>query len=77
MMTWGWGLGMALGPLMMLGFWVVVLLGVVALVRGLAGTSTDRTDTRTETALEILQRRYAAGEITRDEYDQMRGVLAA
>jgi putative membrane protein len=76
---WPWGLAMGLGGLMMLAFWGAVLVGVVLLVRGLIGpgSTSGRTESgRTEqTALEVLKRRYAAGEITREQFDDMRRVL--
>lgn len=72
------GLWMALGWLSMLAFWGAVVLGVVLLVRALAGGgrpangAPPRAD---DPALEILRRRYAAGEITREQYEQMRADL--
>lgn len=47
-------------------FWVVVIFAAVAAV--ISGSS--RAARRNETALEVLQRRYAAGEIGKDEYEQ-------
>jgi putative membrane protein len=61
---WGaWGIGMLL---VMLTFWVLVVVGLIALVRWLA---TQRRELRTDTALEILRQRYARGEINKDEFD--------
>lgn len=57
------------GPFMLL-FWVLVIIGIVVLVKWLAGQSSSRRDARERTALEILQERYARGEIDRDEYEQ-------
>lgn len=72
---WAWGLGMGLGWLTMLAFWGALLVGVVWLIRMLSG-DTDGSARRTEeSALDILKRRYAAGEITREEYEQMRQTL--
>ncbi|MCC7105481.1 MAG: SHOCT domain-containing protein [Chloroflexi bacterium] len=71
---WPWGLALGLGGLMMLAFWGAVLVGVELLLRGLFGTGSTRGRTE-ETALEILKRRYAAGEITREQFDDMRRVL--
>lgn len=71
---WSWGLATGLGWLSMLAFWGVVLLGLILLVRWGGGTSEPRGASR-ESAQDILKRRYAAGEITRGEYEQMREVL--
>jgi putative membrane protein len=61
---WGaWGIGMLL---VMLTFWVLVIVGLIALVRWL---STQGRESRTDTALEILRQRYARGEINKDEFD--------
>jgi putative membrane protein len=61
---WGaWGVGMLL---VMLTFWVLVVVGLIALVRWLV---TQGRETRTDTALEILRQRYARGEINKDEFD--------
>lgn len=72
---WGWGLAMGLGWLAMLAFWGGLIVGAILLVRWLGGSIAGPTGESTESALEILKRRYAAGEITREEYEQMRQVL--
>ena len=69
------------GNLMFL-FWGVIIGGIALLVAGLArhrhggGTSqgTQAAD-RGESPLEILKRRYAGGEIDREEFERMRGLL--
>src|SRR3990172_5534628 len=63
----GWGL---FGPVLMLLFWGLVIWGVVALVRGAAGSgpSTPHPDS----ALELLKRRYARGETNKQEYEEKR-----
>ena len=70
----GWmrGLGMGLGGLAMLTFWGALIVGVVMLVRVL-GTSPARHGH--VLPLDVLKRRYAAGEITREEYEQTRREL--
>lgn len=75
-MMWGngysngpvWGLWMVLGWLSMVAFWGAVILGVVLLTRLLTGRSAPSEDS----ALDILRRRYAAGEITREQFESMR-----
>ena len=66
---WIWGLGMGLGGLMMIIFWGLVIAGIVLLVRHVT-----RGDSVSAGAspIDVLKRRYAAGEITREQYDQMK-----
>lgn len=78
-MMWGsWGIGMML---MMLLFWVAIIAGIVLLIRwrvtaGHSGGATDVTH-HTDTALDILKKRYARGEITQQECEDMRHDLQA
>jgi putative membrane protein len=73
MMT-GFGMGFGLiGILLML----LLLGGLIALavlaIRALAGTNPSAPDARySSTAREILDQRYARGEITREQYEQMK-----
>ncbi|MCL4544882.1 MAG: SHOCT domain-containing protein [Chloroflexi bacterium] len=71
-MGWEW-LAMVLGFLSMLVFIAAVILGMVWLVRALAGTA--RPGMERETPLEILRRRMAAGEISYEEYERMKDML--
>jgi putative membrane protein len=54
-------------------FWGAVIFGVVWLVRG--GTSGWSRTERRETPLEILDRRFAEGELSADEYHDRREVM--
>lgn len=73
---WAWGFTMAFGMLLMVAFWVAVILGVVLLVRWTAGKSAQVPDqARPEDPMEILRRRYAAGEIDRATFRRMRDDL--
>ena len=73
---WGWGYGGYgnwlgwLGPLVMVLFWAAVVTGIVFLVRFLTrqGGSRDREDS----ALEVLRKRYARGEINKEEFEDKR-----
>ena len=65
-MMGGFGLGWFL-PVGMILFWGLVIWGIVALVRGLNNQKYCET-TATDSALEILKRRYAQGDITKKEY---------
>jgi putative membrane protein len=73
MMGWADGYGwMGPGWIFMILFWALVIAGGVALVRWLGTRNSGGSDTRRRTALEILQERYARGEIEREEYEQKR-----
>jgi len=72
--NWGefgwWGMGF--GFVFMILFWALIVLGIVALVRWLQEQSqSERNQGRADrTPLEIVQERYARGEIDRNEYEQ-------
>jgi putative membrane protein len=72
-----WGISMALGMLVMVAFWGALILGIVLLVRWAigqvpaAGATPGAGD-----AVAILKRRYAAGEIDRQTYEQMKQELS-
>ena len=68
----GWG-GWLLMGLTMVAFWALVVFGVVALFRG-AGSRTLGPD-RDREARQILDERFARGEIDADEYRTRRGLL--
>ena len=65
MSTWGMGLGMALGGLL-LALVVVLVLGAVWLAREITGRG-RAPSSPSPTAREVLLRRYAAGEVDEDE----------
>ena len=78
MMHWGDGygwMGGGLGWIFMALFWVIVIAGAIALVRWLGTASNGSRDTQRKTPLEILQERYARGEIGKEEYEQKRADL--
>ena len=70
--SWGIEFWMGLGWLFMIIFWVLIILGVVYLVKLIAGTGAKKEATKDETPLEILKKRYAKGEITKEQFDQMK-----
>jgi len=67
----GWMGWLLMGAMLL--FWVGVIVLTIAAVRALFPQ-----DQRTskETAFDLLQRRYARGEITADEYEQARRALS-
>lgn len=79
---WGWE-AMLFGGLMMILFWGGLILLAVWLFRSQSGPnarrSADRPDTDdyrpSRSALDILQERYARGEITKAEYQEIRDDL--
>jgi putative membrane protein len=60
MMGWGGGIGMII-------FWIIVIVVIVLLVKRFTSQSSERIE-RKESPMEILKRRYASGEIEKEEY---------
>jgi len=73
---WGWGMGL-LGGLGMLLIWGLIIGLVVWLVVTLTrlNQSGASRNAQPDSALEILRRRLAAGEITPQEFDELRQKL--
>lgn len=64
------GLGwMLMGSVFMILFWAAVILLIIWLYRQITGT---RSVAETESAREILKKRYAKGEITKEEFERMK-----
>ena len=57
-------------PIIMIVFWGLVIWGIVALARGVASPGNSGSPNQADSALEILKRRYARGEITKQEYEE-------
>ena len=77
---WGMGPGMMggeygmgwFGPLLMIAFCIAVIVGIVFLIRWIV-ISTRSTNQKTyheDSALEILKKRYARGEIDKEEFEE-------
>jgi putative membrane protein len=71
----GFGMGFGLiGLVFMLLFWVGIIALSVWLARGLFQTNNQSSDisVKSPRAKDILDKRYARGEITREQYELMR-----
>lgn len=76
--AWGWG-HMIVGGFMMIAFWGGIIVLVVLLVRWLGGAGTSSHTSSSaprRTPLEILQERFAKGEIDKEEYEERRKLLS-
>ena len=60
-------------------FWLVIVAGIVALVVWAVRTASGRgtgSAPRSADALEIARRRYASGEISKEQFEQLRNDLS-
>lgn len=69
MNDWHWGFGFGHG-LFGIVFWIIVIALVVLVLRALVGGGAG--DRQEMSALEVLRKRYARGEIDRDEFERRR-----
>lgn len=65
------GYGMFFGMLL----WILVIAGVVALVVWAVQKSGKTGEAAQETALDILKKRYARGEIDKEEYEERKKAI--
>lgn len=70
---WGWG-HMIFGSLMMILFWGGLIVLVVLAIRWLGAGSSKRSARRT--AVEILEERFARGEIDKEEFEERKHLLS-
>lgn len=63
----GWGWGMGFGSFGMIIFLVLIILGIVYFIKLV--TRGRKKEEKEETALEILKKRYAKGEINKEEFE--------
>ncbi len=71
---WGSGFGVFHWMLMLL-FWILIIAGAVLIVRWLMGEARSRQPGSSETSLDILKKRYASGEITKEQFESMKSDL--
>ena len=71
MMGYGWGFM----PLIFFAFLILIALGAYYLLKEFTSAERAAAPDTGEHALEILKERYARGEITREEYQQMKEEL--
>ena len=70
--SWGMMGGFSMGwfmPLVMIIFWALVIWAIVALIRGLTSSGNSGSSEKADSALEILKKRYARGEIDKQEFE--------
>jgi putative membrane protein len=72
MLGFGW---MGLMPILWIAFLGLIVWAIVAAVRSL-GESKGSNSSKADTALEVLKKRYARGEISKEEYEEKKRDLA-
>ena len=80
--SFGFGMmnGFGFGGILSILFWIVIIALAVWLISSLVSRTNSQPPANlppTESPLDILKKRYARGEITKDQYDQMRRDLQA
>lgn len=73
--NFGFGMMPGFGGIFMILFWVAIIALVVWLISSLVSRSNSQTSSGlppAESALDILKKRYARGEITKEQFDEMR-----
>jgi putative membrane protein len=71
----GWGWWMATGWLWMIVIWGLIIWAIARIAAG--GSRSHRDRSADATPLEILERRYASGELTDEQFEAMRRRLTA
>ena len=71
----GWGWGMGFGMVGMVFFWGLVIFGIVVLVKRVGGSPASSGTPAPTTALDILDERYARGDIEKPEFEEKKRAL--
>ena len=76
MMHWGgdFGMGFGGGWIFMILFWGLIILGVVYLIKILLGGGSTE-EKKSESAREVLEKRFAKGEMSKEEFEDAMAVL--
>ncbi len=69
---WEWH-GFGYGHGFMWIIWIAIIVAVVLLIR--ASSSSDNTPNRYESAIEILKKRFANGEISEEEFKRKKAMI--
>ena len=73
----GMGFGSGSGMYFGMFFWILILIGIVALVVWAVQRSGGQTVVApNETALDILKKRYAKGEIDKEEFEERKRLVS-
>ncbi len=75
-MHWGgdFGMGFGGGGIFMILFWGLIILGVVYLIKMLLGGGSTE-EKKSESAQEVLEKRFAKGEMSKEEFENAIEVL--
>lgn len=75
--NWGYGTGFGLGWIFMVIFWSLIIWGIVVLIQNFSRNSSDKyyddrnnVNEKKNSAINILDERYAKGEIDKVEYEE-------
>lgn len=60
------------GMIMGIAFWALIIIGLIFLIRWLVQNTGQRKESASHSPLDILKQRYARGEISKEEYQNMR-----
>ena len=76
MQWWGgqYGMGFGFGGIFMILFWVLIIIGLIYLIKIFAGGNFSSKE-KMETAEEVLEKRFARGEISKEEFEEKTKII--